>query len=388
MLQRRVFLLAPALAAVTTGALARPRKRTSTTTTTTTTTTAPTTTTTTTTTTSPTTTATAPAGGIDVLAEIKSLRIASGPYAGAYEIAPNGKVMWYFSALGLLPVVQFMNSSDLDVYVRQYLDCYLRNLNANFSIDDVTFTYGARVNTSVFTKVLSDSDDSYAATLLSLVARYLRASNNWAWWDANKATLKNVAYYNLAKAMKSTASLTSTFQYPRSLTWDVCYLMDNCEVYRGLKDFVSILRERSDADATYYDALAGNVASGIVRLFNSTAGGFKVAAESAVPETTFYAGTTCQVFPQAFGVAEASPLYDSAWSYLNRHTPNWQDGRYDPYAWAVLGFVAAKRGLYTQANEQKAFVERLFAADRAKVTINELGWYQRSRNVMSGIADV
>jgi hypothetical protein len=382
-MQRRAFVLAPALAALTSGlsiASAKTRKPSTTTPTTTT----PTTTTPTTTT--PTTTAPAPTTGLNVVGEIKSLRIPTGPFAGAYEIAPNGRINWYFSALGLLPIVQHLGSADLDLYVRTYLDVYLANLNANFSIDDVDLPYG-RANTSIYTKVLSDSDDSYAATLLSLATRYLRASNNWTWWDANKAKLKNVAYYNLARALKSNG-LTNTFQAPRSSTWPVAYLMDNCEVYRGLRDFAGILRDRGDSEAAYYDNLATSISGGIVKLFRTTQAAFIVSDASTAPETSFYAGTTCQVFPQAFGVTEAAPLFDHAWNWLNKSTPNWQDGRYDPYPWAVLGFVAAKRGLFTQAQAQLATIEQKFAATRAQVTINELGFYQRTRNVLAGGADV
>jgi len=39
---------------------------------------------------------------INVVAEIKALRIPSGPYAGGYELAPNGILNWYFANLGLL----------------------------------------------------------------------------------------------------------------------------------------------------------------------------------------------------------------------------------------------------------------------------------------------
>lgn len=323
---------------------------------------------------------------INVVAEIKSLRIPTGPYAGGYEIAPNGLMNWYFANLGLISIVQHLSPAELDTYIRSYLDLYLRNLNANYSIDDVHFPQG-RANTSNFTKVLSDSDDSYAATFLSLAARYLRASGNWGWWDANKAMLKHVAYHNLARAVKPNA-LTNTFQAPRSDTWPVAYLMDNCEVYRGLRDFASVLRERGDGDAAYYDSFATAIAGGIVKLFRTAQGAFVVSDASPAVETGFYAGTTCQVFPQAFGVVEAAPLFNHGWNWLNKNTPNWQDGRYDPYPWAVLGFVAAKRGLFSQARTQLATVDKRFASTRAQVTINELGFYQRTRNILAGGADV
>ncbi len=330
----------------------------------------------------------APSGaGINAIAEIKALRIPTGPYAGAYEIAPNGRLNWYFTALGLLPIVQYLSAPDLDLYIRSYLDVYLRNLTPTSTIEDVDFPFG-RANTSSFTKILSDSDDSYAATFLSLAVRYVRASRNWTWWEANKQRIKDLAYRNIALCCKR-SGLTSVFQAPRSQTNSLGYLMDNAEVYRGLRDFASLLRERSEViDANYYDLLAANVASGMVSLFNVANNAFTPSDGSPVPETSFYPGTTCQVYAQAFGVTELAPLYDRGWAFLEARTPRWEDGRYDPYSWAILGYVAAKRGNAAQARAQLASIEKTFAVNRSVVTINELGFYQRTKSVLAGVTDV
>ncbi|HEX5390259.1 MAG TPA: hypothetical protein VFW67_10890 [Burkholderiaceae bacterium] len=323
-------------------------------------------------------------GGIDVLKEIKALRIPTGPYTGGYEIAPNGRLNWYFTQLGLLPIVQFLSAADLDTYIRVYLDLYLKNLTPAATIDDVNFPYG-RANTSVFTKVLSDSDDAYAATFLSLVVRYVRASRNWTWWEANKARIKDVAYRNLALTVKRNG-LTSVFQAPRSETNSIGYLMDNCEGYRGLRDLAGLLRERSEVnDANYYDLLASSTATGITNVIYNTAGkAFTPSDADPLPTKTFYPGTTCQVYAQAFGVSELARFFDPAWAYLNAKSPGWETGRYDPYPWAILGYTAAMRGLRAQATTQQASIEKLFTANRGLVTINELGFYQRTKSVLTG----
>ncbi|MBA2676662.1 MAG: hypothetical protein H0U68_23680 [Ramlibacter sp.] len=315
-----------------------------------------------------------------------SLRITSGPYAGGFVIAPNGKFNWYFAQLGLLPIVQYLSATNLETYIRPYLDLYLRSVNADYSIDDVEFPMGS-YDYNNYRRVLSDSDDSYAATLLSLVARYLHASNNWAWWEANKAKLKTIAYRNIAMAVKPNG-LTSVFQPGRNSANSIGYLMDNCEAYRGLRDFAGLLRERGDGDSAYYDNFATGIGNALARLFQSTSAGFTPGDAYTSTLNIFYPGTTCQVFVQGFGVSECAPLFDSAWKYLNNYSPSWEDGRYDAYAWGVLGYVAAKRGMYTQAKAQMATIERQFAANRAMVTINELGFYQRTRSVLAGAADV
>lgn len=331
---------------------------------------------------------TPPTTGIDVVAEIKSLRIPTGPYAGGYEIAPNGRLNWYFTQLGLLPIVQFLSPADLETYIRSYLDLYLRSITSAFTIDDIDLPFG-RANTAAFVKVPSDSDDSYAATFLSLAVRYVRASRNWTWWESNKARLKDIAYRNLALTAKTTG-LTSVFQAPRSQTNSIGYLMDNCEGYRGLRDFASLLRERGEViEANYYDLLAANAAGGIVaRLYSTTHVGFLPSDAATAPESSFYPGTTCQIFPQAFGLVELSSLFDTGWKNLNTYSPGWEDGRHNPFAWAVLGFVAAKRGQHTQARAQMASIEKAFVSNRALVTINELGFYRRTQSVLAGGVDV
>ncbi|ABM38969.1 hypothetical protein [Polaromonas naphthalenivorans] len=338
--------------------------------------------TTTTTTTPPATT-----GPINAVAAIQALRIPSGPYTGGYEIAPNGLMNWYFANLGLISVVQYLDAAALDSHIRVYLDLYLSKLESNLSIQDVHFPFG-RANPSRFTLALADSDDSYVATLLSLAVRYLRASQNWAWWDKNKVMLKNMTNKNIIASIKP-SGLTSVFQSPRSQTNNAGYLMDNAEVYRGLRDFAAMLRERGDtADATYYDQFAVKMAAGMAGLFSASTSAFRMADLSTRTETSFYPGTTCQVFPQAFGVAELSGYYDRAWTFFNGNTPGWETGKLDPYPWAVLGLAAAKRGQTALANAQLASMDKTFSVNRALVTINELGFYQRTRSLLTGRSDI
>lgn len=278
-----------------------------------------------------------------------------------------------------------LGAADLQSHVLPYLNLYLANVNAATStIADIELPYG-RANTSVFKKVASDSDDSYAATFLSLATRYVVTSGNWAWWESNKAALKNMAYRNLALTAKP-SGLTSVFQSPRSQSNSSGYLMDNCEGYRGLRDFAALLRSRSELhEANYYDLLASNTAEGVSRfLFKAPAQAFL--SSDATPALTgdFYPGTTCQIYPQAFGLRELAGQFTAGWNYFNKHTPGWETGSHDPFPWAILGYVAALRGQTGLASAQLATIDKLFAANRRLVTINELGFYQRTKSVLAG----
>lgn len=180
---------------------------------------------------------------------------------------------------------------------------------------------------------------------MSLAVRYLHAIQSWAWWDTNNARLKGKAYLNLAVGVKANG-LTSVFQAPRNQMNSVGYLIDTCEAYCGRRDCAALLRERgAGRDANYCDGFASNIAARIsASLFDTARSGFLVSDADLQPGPAFYAGTICQVFPQAFGMNELSACHDKGWACLDRVTPNWQDGYYDAYPWAGLGFVAATRG--------------------------------------------
>lgn len=325
---------------------------------------------------------------IDAIAKIKALRITSGPMTSGYRIAPGGILNWYFIQLGLLPMVQYLSAADLDTYIRQYMDLYLRRLESNNTIQDVHFN---DASAQTFTVVPSDSDNSYAATLLSLAARYLKATNNWTWWDANKAKLKAIAYANIIMLIKP-SGLARVFQYTRlSPVADFGYMMNNAEDYRGLKDFASVLRLRGEsAEADYYSNFATTIGRSMgLYLWDSGRSAFKTSdQDSRADPSTFYPGTTCQVFPQAFDVAEMSPYFTSAYNFLNTYSPSWPNEVYDPFPWAILGYVAAKRGDLTRARTQMTATQKKYVADPGLVTINELGFYQRTQSLLNGYGDI
>ena len=165
--------------------------------------------------------------------------------------------------------------------------------------------------------------------------------------------------------------------------------MDNAEVYRGLKDFAVMLKERGDvADAAYYDSFAKGIGTAMTTLFVTASSGFRMADLSTQTETSFYPGTTCQVFPQVFGVTECAPFFDRAYNFMAVNSPGWEGGKLDPYPFAVLGLAAAKRGQTTAAKAQLASIEKTFVANRPMVSINELGFYQRAKSVLEGKNDV
>lgn len=268
---------------------------------------------------------------IDAIAQIKALRINTGPMERGYQIAPNGRLNWYFSNLGLIPIVQYLNANDLDVFIRQYLDLYLSQVQSNYTIEDVNFNDPSLQS---ITRVPSDSDNSYAATLVSLVTRYLKASGNWTWWDANKTKLQAIVDADIV-ALQKPNGLCRVFQLPNtSPVANYGYMMNNAEDYRGLRDFAALLAQRGDStSANHYNNTASTIAQGmVIQLWDSGRSGFKVSDQDASADTTsFYPGSTCQIFPQAFGVNELSVYFTPAYQFLNRYSPQWPSEIYDPF---------------------------------------------------------
>ena len=325
---------------------------------------------------------------INVPTRIKALRVGSGPLADGYRIAPAGRLNWYFTNLGLIAIVQYLTLADLDLYVRRYLDLYLSRLEPDLTIRDVNFNDAGAQSISL---VLADSDNSYAATLVSLAVRYLQASQNWVWWDLHKVRLKALVQANIVNLVK-TNGLARVFQPGNPSPYaDYGYMMNNAEDYRALRDLSGLLAQRGESvDAAYF----GNVASGIAQaiqivLWDSGQAGFRISDQEGRASTdSFYPGTTCQVFAQAFGVSECAAYFTPAYRFLNTWSPNWPSLSYDPYPWCILGTVAAKRGNSKRAKEQLAATDALFQRNQALVTINELGFYQRTRSILTGYGEI
>lgn len=238
---------------------------------------------------------------IDALEELKNLRINDGPFTGGYLVSPSYNVLnWYFANLGLMPMVRHLSAADLDHYIRKYLDLYLSNVRSDFRIDDVKDPK----NSTGYSVKASDSDDSYAATMLSLAVKYMRASQNISWWGANKKKMSHISYNILAKSLQSKTGLTSSYAPTRNENYTVGMLMDNTEVYRGLRDFAQALRDFSSDEAeypyaNYCDQLAKSIANGIKKLFYTGVQGFYWNDWKQL-DNNMYPGAMCQVCPQVF----------------------------------------------------------------------------------------
>jgi len=77
----------------------------------------------------------------------------------------------------------------------------------------------------------------------------------------------------------------------------------------------------------------------------------------------------------------------TAWRTINALSPGWETSKLNPYPWAILDYVAAKRGETPLAVAKARSIEQLFASNRSLVAINELGFYLLKPSVLAGQVD-
>jgi hypothetical protein len=347
--------------------------------------------------------------GFDPLPIVQSAKIPYGNLATGYLVGKDGGVLnWYFANVGLLGFVDRMPTD-----VKNYMNLYLSRLNASYKIadlyfDDIPVNYNHYVTHANGSGELSDSDDSYAATFLSLANRYYRVTCDTQWVTANLAKLKAIADYNLVNSQWPNG-LVHVYQNANS--YYGAYTEDNAEVYKGLMDFASLLNAVNDSSSTKYSTAAGKIATalqnkmyfsswptscqnppGFATLWSS--GDFNAMGTCLNIPLAMYPDGITQIFPQVFGVPLPQGQYDAGWNFLNAKFPNFYVAKngLPPYPnyddpWTILGYAAALRGNTSIAQQMQTLTTTTYNADPARVHINDWGFYERSRRYLQGFGN-
>ena len=302
---------------------------------------------------------------------IASLQLTNGALAEA-DIPADGEVSVnpYFADIAMMALLR--EGALYADNVTDYLNWHFAHLNT--AAQDVSGVAGTiydytvvMTNGTVFSekptqqagddgKFFSyyDSTDSYAATFLSLLREYVRRADG-ADYVVEHAGQIDLIVDALLATMKTNGLTEATPAYP------VQYLMDNCEVYRGLDDAVALYRDcivpGTDGDARHTNAYQKAVAAFVAvsnaiekSLWNAGGGHYEVALEDgAVAEvfawTNFYQDATSQLFPVACGVtapssARARALYTAFCGHFR-----WQALEIpDEYYWGHNAYAAALMG--------------------------------------------
>ncbi len=271
---------------------------------------------------------------------------------GAITRYPNqGWVTPYFANFAAAALLEEPSSLPL---VERYLDWYLRNLEKNGTILDYYYDELLQPETAT-----PDSEDAYAGTYLSLAAQYHNKSGNTGWVKRNLPGLKKVA--------RSIIPLMDRDGLTFALAgYRVKYLMDNCEVYRGLDDFTSLLTNLGDGDTLYFRKKTRVMANGIERyLWNLRASCYYPSKtgwlKPRVNLKNFYPDASCQIFPVLYGLIKpdsnrGARLYKS----FNANQKDWVSIKPPDYPWMILGYYACLHDDYKRAYDKVRYVREAY----------------------------
>ncbi len=203
-------------------------------------------------------------------------------------------------------------------HVEQYILWYLDHLNYpdkngltgsmyDFYLDD----RGRQISTEDY-----DSVDSYAATFLILLYEYYRRVGNRQLLLANRKKIEDVAY--LLIFLQDHDGLTRALP-----DQDSKYLMDNCEVYAGLKAYVALCHALGWPAQFYADAVRKVRQGVLMRLYDASNGMFHWAVDDQTEHVSdwdrFYPDAFAQLFPVAYGLLNpASQKARQIWARFSR----------------------------------------------------------------------
>lgn len=245
-------------------------------------------------------------------------------------------------------------------------------------------TYDYSVSGTVETALNdADSTDSYAATFLSLA---------WAFWQTGDADAR--AYIKtLSYQLDCIGGVLVQTQQSNGLTWakpdyQIQYLMDNAEVYKGLRDAASLFDALQNANARdWYSAHAVSVFNGINNnLWDAQNSDYLTYVGAPTTDwTKWYPDSTAQLFPVLNNLISPSDsralhLYE----IFNQKWPNWTTQFADPFPWVAVSGASALMGDRDRVNQyirtiQMAYVETGFPYPWYCA---EAGWFIRVNNYM------
>lgn len=255
------------------------------------------------------------------------------PGAGAFCMTPGrSRCVPYFANLTLTAVAA---DPALQPCIRPYLDWYVRHMDRGGYIDDYLFTdAGERPGRR-------DSEDSYAATFLTLVRAYTAAQGP-EWATAHLDDLRR-----LEQVIRRAQSSDGLCWAKRS--WPVKFTEDNCEVYRGLCDWAAVLQQLDQQEAANSVlAAAWRVRAAVLeRLYDPRRQCFYYArlplGLHVGPNWRRWIEVATQLFPLLYGVLPPSDLLARVlYERLTLAFPRWFAGETgDPFPWLMIGQAAA-----------------------------------------------
>lgn len=235
----------------------------------------------------------------------------------------------------------------------------------------------------------ADSTDSYAATFLSLA---------WAFWQTGDPDAQTYIR-TLSYQLDCIGSVIAHTQQSNGLTWakpdyQVEYLMDNSEVYKGVTDLAKLEQyafNNTDSDK-HYSVVATQVLNGIqANLWNPASNNYLTSVGAPVTHwAVWYPDSTAQLFPIVNDVIPPSgERAQQIYSAFNSHWPNWTTLKFlDAFPWAVISGAAALMVDTTRVNTYIKTIQKMYVNATPAFPYpwycQESGWFIRVNNYMLG----
>lgn len=213
-------------------------------------------------------------------------------------------------------------------HVRSWMRWYIGHLNQRdvWGLTGTVYVYNVADSATAASRDNADSTDAYAATFLSVAFN--------AWQRGDDVTRSFVR--SLMPQLDEVASVEAQTFQPNGLTWAkpsyrVEYLEDNCQVYRGLADYATLLAAVGDKSGSARYAREAqtiyNAIQSVLWVPSRNEYAFFVNEKGklvfATPKTAWYAGTA-ELFPIVYGViSPSSDRAKSLYSQFNAQFPNW-----------------------------------------------------------------
>lgn len=287
-----------------------------------------------------------------------------------FQGTPHYKICPYFSNFAAYALLEDPTPTNLAL-VKKWMKWVFNHLNPNGSIYDYYVdrlsggTDLPSVDAYPSEKIPNfDSQDSYAATFLTLARKYVEVvpgDISWLKGYSKQLSLMGKALYATIDYQTHHVNHFSPNNHDglsvAKLHYQAKFTMDNSEVNEGLKDMVWLEKNIiTDGDPSFYQNLLKNNNAGFANLWDPTVSAYYVYEGDVTPRwKTFYPDAECQLWPILCGVisptsSRAIAIYDT----FNRHYKNWQNGK---PSIAPLGYIAALMNDTRRANTYLLYVQ-------------------------------
>ncbi|PYX94107.1 MAG: hypothetical protein DMG67_02425 [Acidobacteria bacterium] len=320
---------------------------------------------------------------------------ATAKWMAANSMAPDGAILYgssqinpYYSNLAAIGLTKDPGSY---VIVQKWMEWYITHLNwpDKWGLYGTTYDYDYNNGTAASHND-ADSTDSYAATFLSLA---------WAYYSTGDAGAQSYVR-TLSYQLDAIGGVIVQTQQSDGLTWakpdyQIKYLMDNCEAYRGLRDLALIFQNAfgDTAKAQYYNAKADLMLQGINGMWmNGSWAVYKdgVGNLAAPNYSVWYADATSQLFPVMQGVIAPNDARSvQVYSKFNAAWPGWPTLSFnaqDSFPWVMIADAAAVMGDTNRVNTYINSIQSKYVATGFPWPWYnmEAGWFMRLNAYMMG----